>query len=301
MRILAAMVQAACRHGVQSATVARVIELAGVSRKTFYVLFDDRDHCLGAAMEDTVDGARARAVAAYARHDSWVDSLRAGLHALLAVCDEERELARLCVVHALAGATSIQVSRREVLDELARVVDRGRGETAATLDSDPITAEALVGGALSVVHARLISEDPQPFVNLLNPLMSMIVLPYLGRTAARHQLSMPLPALAPARPMKRNDAATRLEGLKMRLTYRTLRVLEVIAGESGLGNNQVSERAGIRDQGQISKMLARLTRLGLTENTGKGHAAGAPNSWRLTPKGEQLERTFRREAGNARA
>jgi hypothetical protein len=43
--------------------------------------------------------------------------------------------------------------------------------------------------------------------------------------------------------------------------------------------------AGIADQGQISKLLARLHSLGLLENTGGDHAKGEPNAWHLTARG----------------
>jgi len=79
----------------------------------------------------------------------------------------------------------------------------------------------------------------------------------------------------------------------MRLTYRTLRVLRVIAAQPGLSNRQIGERAGIRAQGQISKMLARLARLEMTENT---ETAGAAKAWRLTAKGEAFQGRFSREA-----
>ena len=47
--------------------------------------------------------------------------------------------------------------------------------------------------------------------------------------------------------------------------------------------------ARVSDQGQISKLLARLEGLGLLENTG-GHTQGVPNAWRLTPRGEEIVR-----------
>jgi DNA-binding IclR family transcriptional regulator len=74
----------------------------------------------------------------------------------------------------------------------------------------------------------------------------------------------------------------------MRLTYRTAQVLECIAGEPGISNRVVAERAGISDQGQISKLLARLERLGLLVNCGEGHAKGEPNAWTLTALGLEV-------------
>lgn len=85
----------------------------------------------------------------------------------------------------------------------------------------------------------------------------------------------------------------------MRITYRTLRVLGAIAEHPGASNRVVGEVADTHDQGQISKLLARLERLGLVENTsGNGHRpTGEPNAWRLTPRGEGIERAVRVGAG----
>jgi hypothetical protein len=70
-------------------------------------------------------------------------------------------------------------------------------------------------------------------------------------------------------------------------------VLECVAEQPGISNRAVADRAGISDQGQISKLMARLERLGLTANTGAGHAKGEPNAWRLTPVGQQEAQRLR--------
>jgi hypothetical protein len=91
----------------------------------------------------------------------------------------------------------------------------------------------------------------------------------------------------------------------MRLTYRTVRVLVAIAALEGRGTNpsnrEVSDAADVADQGQISKLLVRLERLGLITNVGVGHARGEPNAWRLTPRGRDVERTISRQATQAAA
>jgi hypothetical protein len=50
-------------------------------------------------------------------------------------------------------------------------------------------------------------------------------------------------------------------------------------------NREVAERAGITDQGQISKLLRRLEGHSLIENTGVGHSKGGANAWGLTVQG----------------
>jgi DNA-binding MarR family transcriptional regulator len=79
----------------------------------------------------------------------------------------------------------------------------------------------------------------------------------------------------------------------MRLTYRTVRVLTVIGEHPGASNREVAEGSGIADQGQISKLLARLERLELIVNTGGGQTKGSTNAWHLTARGAQVERATR--------
>jgi DNA-binding MarR family transcriptional regulator len=78
----------------------------------------------------------------------------------------------------------------------------------------------------------------------------------------------------------------------MRLTYRTLVVLSAIATHPHASNRKIAETAGVHDQGQISKLLARLEKLGLIHNSGNGQAHGEPNAWTLTARGHEIENTL---------
>lgn len=85
----------------------------------------------------------------------------------------------------------------------------------------------------------------------------------------------------------------------MRITYRTLRALSVIGEHPGMSNRAVADRAGVADQGQMSKLLARLERLGLVRNAAEGYPTGVPNEWCLTSRGEEVERATRARSGQA--
>jgi DNA-binding MarR family transcriptional regulator len=113
----------------------------------------------------------------------------------------------------------------------------------------------------------------------------MIVLPYLGPAAARKELARPAPKPPRVSRAERNP----LGELDMRLTYRTVRVLMAIAAQPGSSNRVVADTAEVTDQGQMSKLLARLHDIGLIENTGGGPAKGEPNAWTLTDKGWQIQ------------
>jgi AcrR family transcriptional regulator len=288
IRILWAMVDLTCMDGDRTATVSQIVGLASVSRNTFYALFDDCNDCLLAAMEQALVLARAKASAGCDPGQPWVSQIRGGLHALLRFFDNEPKLARLCVVNS-ASAGPVALARRwEVLDELVRVLDEGRRH--ARRQPPPLTAQGVVGGVLSVVHARLAKPELGTLTELLNPLMAIIVNPYRGGAAAQRELSRPVLDTTSQALDGSRVALNPLDGLDTRLTYRTVRVLAVIASHPGLSNMEVSERAGVANQGQISKLLTRLTRAGLIENTGEGQARGASNAWRLTARGREVRK-----------
>jgi len=291
MRLISATVALASEHEPTFPTVTEIVGFAGVSRKTFYEQFADRSECLLAAIDHALVLTGERVRASYDDGSArWESGMRAGLTALLQFFDDEPHLARLCVVRCGAAGSAALARRGEALDELARGVDEGR--VLARRQPPPLTAEAIVGGILSVIAKRLVSPGSGRLIELVNPLTSAIVLPYRGHTAARRELFRRVDpqAVPPDAPAPRNA----LEGLQMRLTNRTVAVLCAISAEPGLNNLQVSQRAGITDQGQISKLLARLSRLGLMENIARGRPRAPANEWRLTPRGQEVQDTIER-------
>ncbi len=295
-RILAAAMEIASELGYGAMSTARVSARAGVSRKTFYDLFADREDCFLAVFDEAVDRATEVAQQAAPEQESWRAQVRDGLQALLGFLGDEPGLGSLLVVGVLGSGPRVLERRARVLDILAAIVDAGRAEAPAGDGPPPLTAEGVVGAVLSVVHARML--EGEPLAELLNPLMGMIVLPYLGPDAAREEIERPTAkARRTPRHSPRAPVEHPLQGLEIRLTHRTLLVLAAIAALGGRGsgpnNREVADHAGVTDQGQISKLLARLERFGLTENTADARAKGEPNAWRLTAKGSQLEQSIR--------
>jgi AcrR family transcriptional regulator len=292
-RMLSAAVEAIEENGYARLTVAQVINRAKVSRKTFYDLFVDREDCFLAVFERTLDQVSGRVVEAYAQESSWREGVRAGLAALLIFIDEEPELARLCVVDALGGGSRVLEMRAQLLDRLRTVIDSGRDAATTRREPPRVTAEGVVGAVFAVVYARMLERSPKPYIALHGQLMSMIVLPYLGTRAASRELTRPAPQVRRRAKAERGVGKDPMAGLDMRLTYRTVRVLSAIREHPGASNREVADGSGIADQGQISKLLSRLERLDLIENVDQAQSKGAPNEWRLTARGERVERATR--------
>jgi AcrR family transcriptional regulator len=286
--LMSALAKVVCEHGAEGASVRQIVACAGVSRRRFYELFTSAADCFRAVFEDAIEQVRVRAADAYDVDGTWSERLRAGLFAVLALFDAEPELARLLVLHTTAGGPAA-ARRNELLWQLIDFID-GEGRASNPVSNPPpLTGETVVTGVLGVIYARLSEDDDAPLTSLVNSLMSVIALPYLGSEAAWEELARPVHSSARIQP--KTDAARNPPGaLDIRLTYRTLRVLAEIAATPGISNLAVAEAAGIRDQGQISKLLSRVEGLGLIRNAGAGQAKGRSNAWYITHRGAAVGR-----------
>jgi AcrR family transcriptional regulator len=305
-RVLSGMVDAVLEFGAGEVSVAHVVERSGVSRRTFYDLFCDREECFLAAFDDALARIARMVVPAFENGGAWHERIRGGLTELLGFFDEEPGLGRLTIVESLAAGPRVLERRNEVLACLIGIVDEGRGETGAGSGPSVLSAEGVVGAVVSILYARLAGSPTQPvgvstiandrrggrgepesLLSLTGSLMSMIALPYLGKAAASRELARALPT-----PRTTNGADSGVvfpfRDLGLRLTYRTLVVLEAVWSNPGASNRQLADAAGISDQGQISKLLARLQRAGLLTNQGAGHVKGEPNAWHLTNTGRMV-------------
>ncbi len=303
-RLLAGAVDVIEELGYPDTTVAQITSRARVSRRTFYELFENREGCLVAVIEEVLAMIEGELAAASLGGLPWRERVRGDLSVILAFFDREPALARVCVVQALRGGPRVIERREEILARVAGVIDEGRGEGGSRAGGcTALTAEGLVGAAFAIVYARLLRREREPLTGLLGELMGLIVLPYLGAAAARREQARPAGAsrsVVGGPSVRSRGGGDPLQEVPMRLTYRTARVLGCIAGHPGVNNREVGEHAGIADAGQVSKLLARLERLGLMVNNGAGHTQGEPNAWELTLLGGQVAQRLSMSTTNQR-
>jgi AcrR family transcriptional regulator len=291
-RVLEAMAEAMAARGARGATVSvtDVLVRSGASDAAFHEAFADREACLLAAFELGVDRARRRMLDSYDSHVRWLDAIKGGLAAFLRFLEDEPALGRLLVVYSTGGGERLLRRRAEILESLAALIDRGRLELAPDRQQPAaIIGEGVVGAVLTIIQNRLLADEQPPVMELFGALVSIIVLPYLGAGVAHREMTRPAPRVhgdgAPASGAAENAVE---QGTGLRITDRTALVLTAIADYPGASNREVADRAGVIDQGQISKLLSRLQERGLIANTGDGRTRGAPNSWRLTERGDAL-------------
>src|SRR5690348_5887920 len=82
-RIYGAMIESVAQRGYQGTTVAHVIALAGVSRRAFYELFPNKEHCFLGTYDIVVAQYRRRMLEAWLSERGWANRMHASCKAIL--------------------------------------------------------------------------------------------------------------------------------------------------------------------------------------------------------------------------
>jgi AcrR family transcriptional regulator len=190
-RILEAMRATIAEHGYSGASVADVIKRAGVSRKTFYAQFTDKEDCFLTIYDEQMGRLQAVARDAFDAQDEWVPALRAGVTALLTALAYDPAVARLCFVDVLAAGPHAAEARNAAMRELEAILELGRGGEASSGDGDPTPralGRSMVGGLGEVLYQEIVAARADQLPGLLPELMYALVLPFEGREAAEREL-----------------------------------------------------------------------------------------------------------------
>jgi AcrR family transcriptional regulator len=168
-RLIDAMIGLSARSGYQNVSVADISTQAGVSSKTFYELFADKEDCLMAAY--TASASRLLAnVGPVAEEGGWQDAARAVLEQLLLAVQADPAPGRMLLVEALAGGTRVRAERERVhglFEKRAQqFLDSSRGGKALDLPAD-----AVIGAVRSVVSRQLRTHGEDRLPQLVEDLL----------------------------------------------------------------------------------------------------------------------------------
>jgi AcrR family transcriptional regulator len=185
-RILAAVADACSAKGYGEMSVEDIIAAAGVSRRTFYEHFKNKEHAFLAAYDAVVAQLLQRVNGAVESAPDLPDKVRAGLGAFLGFLANEPAFARMCVVDVLAAGPEA-VARRDgamrgfsqlILENVRTVIG---DDAPPALD---VIAETVVGGIYEVVYARVLRREFDQLPRLLPDLVYALLLPFMGQRAA---------------------------------------------------------------------------------------------------------------------
>lgn len=115
-RLFGAMVASVAERGYWNTRVSDLTEISGVSLRSFYDLFADKDACFVAAIEALVEGT-VEFVLAQPHEDDWEKDLRQRLTALASLAASQPAAAKMCLVETFVGGPA---AAKQVEDALVR-------------------------------------------------------------------------------------------------------------------------------------------------------------------------------------
>jgi AcrR family transcriptional regulator len=186
-RALAAAIAVVAEKGYKATSVSDITREAGISRTTFYEMFDDKEACFLAAYDDAVDRLVRLVSAAYEAEERWPDRARAGLAALLEALAAEPALARLALVDVGAAGPAAQRRYRAAVQRLTPLFDEGRDFAAGGRDLPANTSRMAIGGVAGLIADELVAGRAERLPGLLSEALFSMLTPYIGPTAAARE------------------------------------------------------------------------------------------------------------------
>lgn len=187
-RLLEAAIRAVAAKGYAAVTVGDLTKEAGVSRTTFYELFDDKEACFLAAYDNAVDGLVRRVSAAFETELGWPDRSKAGLAALLEALAEEPELARLSLVDIGSAGPVAQRRYRTAVQRLTPLFEEGRDFAPGGRSLPANTSRMAIGGVTGLISDELLAGRAAQLPGLLSDVLFATLVPYIGPDAAAREV-----------------------------------------------------------------------------------------------------------------
>jgi AcrR family transcriptional regulator len=157
-RALEAMTEVVGEQGYPETTVRDVLERARMSRRTFYELFDNREHCFLAAYEEGYRETLAYMDRARELDEPFPQHLNRVLTHLLEHLAARPHFARLLLVEPVAAGAAGLERHERTMRGLAERLERSRPEADPSLSPEELRlrCEASVGAVHRVVSARIV-------------------------------------------------------------------------------------------------------------------------------------------------
>ena len=197
VRMLAAMVQAVAEKGYARVSVADVIERAGVSRKTFYEQFANKDDCFLAAYDATVDELLATIDEALeALAPDWLSAHRAAVNAYLEALAASPGFAKAFLIEVLGAGPEALNRRVAVQDRFAAQLEdvhrRARQDIPEIPEVPPYTFHAAVGAVTELVTSHVLEHGAQTLPGLADAVLDVQLALLVGREVAGQLATRPV-------------------------------------------------------------------------------------------------------------
>ena len=172
-RLYGATVAVTTAKGYGETTVADLIEVAGVSRTTFYRYFATKEECFLATLDAILGPAEGITASNIREGGSWDERAQHALAALVDLIVAQPAAARLCLVEAYAAGPVAIARVDEALegfrDLLAHILDQLPGRQGMPVEM----TKAMTGSLRKIIHTRLYRHTESELVALIPQLVEL--------------------------------------------------------------------------------------------------------------------------------
>jgi len=172
LRLALAMIDAIAENGYRATRVADVIALAGVSRKTFYEHFANRQECLLATYDMVTEEGMRRVEQAYRETEGWPGRVEAAIRTLFEASIENPGALRLSLVEIGAlGPAGIERRERSI-DRYVSIFREGLERAPGEGTASEMTLKAVIGGVNRVLYRRRLEGEGAELLGIIPDLVS---------------------------------------------------------------------------------------------------------------------------------
>lgn len=186
-RLLDAAVDVIAEKGYRATTVADLTKAAGVSRTTFYELFEDKEACFLVAYDTAADVLARRIAGAFEAQEAWPNRMRAGLTAMLESLAVEPQVARLALVDVGSAGPRAQRRYRAALQRMTPFFDEGRDFAPGGRRLPANTSRMAIGAVTGLVADEIEAGRADRLPALLPEILFATLVPYIGPAAAARE------------------------------------------------------------------------------------------------------------------
>lgn len=188
-RLLRALEEEVLIHGYTETTVADVVLRAGMSTKTFYKHFDDKQTAFRAALLP-----RATEVLTITRASSqsvrpWPARVATSLQALLGFLTENPQIAQLGIVEIQAAGPQALAEFHHWLRRYADSLAPRTSEISTHMGTRPGLADQIAGAISQLLYDKITAGEPEQLPKLLPDLIDICLAPYIGPRQAEAALT----------------------------------------------------------------------------------------------------------------
>jgi AcrR family transcriptional regulator len=183
-RLAAGTIAAVAERGYNETTIGDIAAAAGVSRRTFYVYFEDKLECFLATFDQIAQHLGEAAREAAGAESEWPRRVAAKIGAALEAFAANPQLATVALAVPPRAGGEVADHYRLALERALAELTEGMPPPPAVRPPSQAVQHSLLGGIVALILERVEAGDGERLAELAPDLVQLFLGPFLGRDEA---------------------------------------------------------------------------------------------------------------------